>query len=75
MRKTRQQLLGEMLQAKEELKKKDRDLVEVYDRNKIAAMYLQTLRVMFNLIGGHMGTDDFDRLLDTLDRDRYPEGF
>ena len=75
MRKTRQQLLGEMLQAKEELKKKDRELVEVYDRNKIAAMYLQTLRVMFNLIDGHMGTDDFDRLLDTLDRDRYPEGF
>ena len=75
MRKTRLQLLGEMLQAKEELKKKDRELVEVYDRNKIAAMYLQTLRVMFNLIDGHMGTDDIDRLLDTLDRDRYPEGF
>ena len=45
------------------------------DRNKIVAYYLQVLRVMQDKINCRLRTEDFDRMLDVLGQDRYPEGF
>lgn len=75
MRKTRPQLASEVLQLKEELKRTENALFECADREKIAALYLQTVRVMFDRIGGHIQSVDLDRLLDTLGYGRFPEGF
>ena len=75
MRKTKKQLEQE-LKAITENKEHIQDKLEiVLQRNKIAALYLQTLRVMFNDIGGHLIDADFNRLLDVLEQDRFPEGF
>ena len=82
MRKTKKQLETEIKELKQDLKDartQNDALYEKYDnkseRNKIAELYLQTLRVMFNRIGGHFIDADFNRLLDVLEQDRFPEGF
>lgn len=75
MNKTKKQLEQE-LKAITENKEHIQDKLEIaLQRNKIAALYLQTLRVMFNDIGGHLIDADFNRLLDVLEQDRFPEGF
>jgi len=51
------------------------ELENAQERNKIAALYLQTLRVMFNRVGGMVIDTDFNRLLDVLEQDHFPEGF
>lgn len=49
------------------------------DRKKLAALYLQTLRLTPDYTDGKEGTfityNDYDRLLAILEADRYPEGF
>lgn len=49
------------------------------DRKKLAALYLQTLRLMPDYTDNKEGTfmtyNDYDRLLAILEADRYPEGF
>lgn len=75
MRKTNAQLQKDIEELKEKLARRNKILDEIWDRNKISALYLQALRVMLNHIGGNVETIDFDRLLDTLDQHRYPEGF
>lgn len=73
--KTKKQL-EQQLKAIIENKERIQDQLEnAEERNKIAALYLQTLRVMFNRIGGMVIDTDFNRLLDVLEHDRFPEGF
>lgn len=75
MSKTKKQL-EQQLKAIIENKEHIQDQLEIaLQRNKIAALYLQTLRVMFNDIGGTLVDTDFNRLLDILEQDRFPEGF
>lgn len=75
MIKTKKQLEQELKAITESKERIEDKLVITSQRNKIAALYLQTLRVMFDDIGGYLNTTDFDRLLDVLEQDRYPEGF
>lgn len=75
MSKTKKQL-EQQLKAIIENKEHIQDQLEIaLQRNKIASLYLQTLRVMFNDIGGTLVDTDFNRLLDVLEQDRFPEGF
>ena len=68
--------LEQELKAVIENKEHIQDKLEIaLQRNKIAALYLQTLRVMFDNIGGKVIDVDFNRLLDILEQDRFPEGF
>lgn len=68
--------LEQELKAVIENKEHIQDELEIaLQRNKIAALYLQTLRVMFDNIGGTVIDVDFNRLLDILEQDRFPEGF
>lgn len=82
MQKNKKQLESELRKLTKELKDERethhllyKKYEECQDRKKIAARYLQTLRVMFDYIGGIVNTNDFDRLLDVLEEDHYPEGF
>lgn len=82
MRETKKQLESKLRKLTRELQDERDTHKSLYnrydqcqDRKKLAARYLQTLRVMLDYVEGTVTTNDFDRLLDVLEEDHYPEGF
>lgn len=82
MRKTKKQLEAQIKELHQELDNEIRMRKETYlkyedeaDRMKIVGYYIQTLRVMQDKIHCRLTDEDFDRILDVLEQDRYPEGF
>lgn len=82
MSKTKKQLEAQIKELHQELDNEIRMRKENYlkyedgaDRMKIVGYYIQTLRVMQNKIHCRLIAEDFDRILDVLEQDRYPEGF
>jgi hypothetical protein len=82
MKKTKKQLEAQIKELHQELDNEIRMRKENYrkyddkaDRMRIIGYYIQTLRVMQDKIHCRLIGEDFDRILDVLEQDRYLDGF